>query len=288
MESCNLFRRSSTVANANAETVSSLAYGTFPFTEAAALYKLTFLTAAGNANSGKVQLLSLTRIVGTTVTIAQTGINDHSGLSGLSGSNVHPALSVSTDITNFAGILTSSEVDVQQALDRIDDYAAPLASPTFTGKVTTAATGTGNAGLNLPPGTAPTSPVDGDVWTTTAGMYVRINGATVGPLGTGGGGGGATVSATAPSSPTSGQIWYDSTGGGTYVYYDSFWVEVGSPVTPSGAVGGSANKVFFENDQTVTSDYTITSGKNAISAGPITVNTGVVVTIPSGSTWTVV
>jgi hypothetical protein len=34
----------------------------------------------------------------------------------------------------------------------------------------------------VPHGTAPTSPVDGDVWTTTAGLYVRINGVTVGPL----------------------------------------------------------------------------------------------------------
>lgn len=50
------------------------------------------------------------------------------------------------------------------------------------GKVTTVATSTANAGLRLPHGTAPTSPVDGDVWTTTAGLYVRVNGSTVGPL----------------------------------------------------------------------------------------------------------
>lgn len=41
---------------------------------------------------------------------------------------------------------------------------------------------TGVAGFRLPHGAAPTSPVNGDVWTTTAGLYVRINGATVGPL----------------------------------------------------------------------------------------------------------
>jgi hypothetical protein len=49
-------------------------------------------------------------------------------------------------------------------------------------KLTTLATATGTAGFNLPAGTAPTVPADGDVWTTTAGMYVRINGATIGPL----------------------------------------------------------------------------------------------------------
>lgn len=41
---------------------------------------------------------------------------------------------------------------------------------------------TSAASLNAPHGSAPTSPVDGDIWTTTAGLFVRINGSTVGPL----------------------------------------------------------------------------------------------------------
>lgn len=54
-----------------------------------------------------------------------------------------------------------------------------------------------------------------------------------------------------------------------------------------GASGGGANQVFYENDQTVTANYTITTGKNAMSTGPITVNSGVTVTVPSGSVWVV-
>lgn len=50
------------------------------------------------------------------------------------------------------------------------------------GKATLAATDAGYASANLPHGTAPSSPANGDVWTTTAGIYVRINGVTVGPL----------------------------------------------------------------------------------------------------------
>lgn len=53
---------------------------------------------------------------------------------------------------------------------------------TASGLVLTAASATGAAGLRLPHGAAPTSPVNGDIWTTTAGLFVRINGATVGPL----------------------------------------------------------------------------------------------------------
>lgn len=53
-------------------------------------------------------------------------------------------------------------------------------------------------------------------------------------------------------------------------------------------VGGGSDKVFYENDKTVNSNYTISSNKNAMTAGPITVASGVTVTVPSGSTWTVV
>ena len=43
-----------------------------------------------------------------------------------------------------------------------------------------------------------------------------------------------------------------------------------------------------ENDTTITANYTITTGRNALSAGPLTVNTGVTITVPTGSVWTVV
>tara|TARA_R100000353_G_scaffold35924_1_gene28578 strand:- start:853 stop:1587 length:735 start_codon:yes stop_codon:yes gene_type:complete len=55
-----------------------------------------------------------------------------------------------------------------------------------------------------------------------------------------------------------------------------------------GASGSGNNQVFWENDQTVTANYTITNNKNAGSFGPITINSGVVVTIGSGQTWSIV
>jgi hypothetical protein len=56
----------------------------------------------------------------------------------------------------------------------------------------------------------------------------------------------------------------------------------------AGATGGSTDQVFYENDQTITTNYTITSNKNAMTAGPITINSGVTVTIPTGSEWSIV
>lgn len=60
---------------------------------------------------------------------------------------------------------------------------------------------TGAASLNIPHGTAPTSPVNGDCWTTTAGFFCRVNGSTVGPFGTASGG---TVTSVAISGGTTG------------------------------------------------------------------------------------
>ena len=58
---------------------------------------------------------------------------------------------------------------------------------------------------------------------------------------------------------------------------------------PSAPVGGSAsNKVFFENDKVVSVNYQITSTKNAMTAGPVTINSGIGVTVPSGCAWTIV
>ena len=58
----------------------------------------------------------------------------------------------------------------------------------------------------------------------------------------------------------------------------------------AGATGGNsgANAVFWENDQTITHDYTISTNKNAGSFGPLTINSGVTVTVPNNSTWTIV
>lgn len=67
-------------------------------------------------------------------------------------------------------------------------------------------------------------------------------------------------------------------------YTGTLWGEIGG----GGATGGGTDQVFVENDQVVTTDYTLSAGKNASSAGPITINTGVTVTIPTGATWVIV
>ena len=92
-----------------------------------------------------------------------------------------------------------------------------------------------------------------------------------------------TVQRDAIVSPVGGLLIYNTTQLSYQVYNGTSWTSVGG-----GATGGGSNQVFVENDQTVTDNYTITSGKHAMSTGPITINSGVVVTVPSGSNWVVI
>ena len=67
-----------------------------------------------------------------------------------------------------------------------------------------------------------------------------------------------------------------------YTYPAETWGTLGG-----GAGGGGADEIFVENAMTVTTDYELTSGKSASSVGPITINSGVTITIPSGQNWVI-
>jgi hypothetical protein len=84
-------------------------------------------------------------------------------------------------------------------------------------------------------------------------------------------------------SPSTGFFRFNTTLGKAEIYTGSAWGSVGG-----GATGGGTDEAFVENSNTITTNYTISSGKNAMSAGPMTINSGVTVTVPSGSYWTIV
>lgn len=93
----------------------------------------------------------------------------------------------------------------------------------------------------------------------------------------------AGTTAQRPGSPNSGMIRFNTTLGQFEGYNGTIWSSVGG-----GATGGGSDTVFLENSNTVTTNYTLTTNKNAVSAGPVTVNSGVTVTIPSGASWVIV
>lgn len=79
-----------------------------------------------------------------------------------------------------------------------------------------------------------------------------------------------------------GMIRYNSTTSAYEGYNATAWTSLGG-----GATGGGTDTVFVENGQTITTSYTLSTSKNAMSVGAITINSGVVVTIPSGARWVV-
>lgn len=92
------------------------------------------------------------------------------------------------------------------------------------------------------------------------------------------------VGATAdrPVTPVEGMFRRNSETEAFEGYDGSSWGSLG------GASGGGGNPFIYENDTNVTVDYALTAGKNGVSAGPIEINSGIEVTIPAGSVWTIV
>jgi hypothetical protein len=93
----------------------------------------------------------------------------------------------------------------------------------------------------------------------------------------------AGTTAQRPGTATSGMIRFNTSLVTFEGYNGTTWGTIGG-----GATGGGSDDVFYENGQTVTTNYTLTSNKNAVSAGPITINSGVTVTVPSGASWVIV
>lgn len=91
------------------------------------------------------------------------------------------------------------------------------------------------------------------------------------------------TTAQRPGSPNSGMIRFNSDLTTFEGYNGSAWGSIGG-----GATGGGSDAVFLENDNAVTVNYTLTTNKNAVSAGPVTINSGVTVTVPSGQSWVIV
>jgi len=180
---------------------------------------------------------------------------------------------VYTDGTNFYSAQTGSAGDF-----KVNGNFTVTGNQTDTGNLTVGGTfAASNAATFAVSPTAPT-PSAGDNSTKVA-TTAFVSTASVGTATNIAGGAanrvvyqtgaGATGFITAPTVVGTALVW----NGSTFVWS-----------APSAAV---ANGCVYENGQTITSDYTMTSGNNGESAGPITIGTGVNVTIPDGSFWVI-
>jgi hypothetical protein len=102
-----------------------------------------------------------------------------------------------------------------------------------------------------------------------------------------------TVSASEPPGAAVGDEWFNPTTNSLYkrtvINGVARWFSLnGSTSTTSVASVSSIAGAIYENSQYITSNYTISEGKNGMSAGPVTVNNGITVTVPQGSVWVIV
>lgn len=144
---------------------------------------------------------------------------------------------------------------------------------TASGALTVAGTFTANGATVIGSTSTSTVTINAATLTVPTTLALSSTGAVKMPVGT---------TAERPTAST-GQIRYNSTLTQFEGYGASSWGTIGG-----GATGGGSNQAFYENDVTITDSYTITTSKNAMTAGPITINDSVTVTVPDGSRWTVI
>ena len=151
--------------------------------------------------------------------------------------------------------------------------SAPASGESFFG-VLLASADYLNAGGTFPDGTVSVPSITFTEDTDTG--FFRVSSGQIGIVANG-----TKVAQFPASTGSSGQL-LSTNGAGVLSYVDP----------PASATGGGTDKAIYENATAITADYTIGtsfgSTCNAMSAGPITINSGVTVTGPAGSTYTVV
>ena len=199
---------------------------------------------------------------GTAVTATAAELNILDGVTAnTSEFNVLDGITVTTSELNYASGLTSNVQDQINA-------KVPINSPVLTGtpEAPTAAVGTNTVQI------ATTAFVNSEIASDAVPKTAATGSAAI-PSGT---------QAQRDGSPSAGYFRFNSDVAKFEGYNGAAWGSVGG-----GATGGGSDEVFVENGQTVTSNYTLTTNKNALSVGPISINSGVTVTVPTGSNWVV-
>ena len=201
------------------------------------------------------------------------------------GSGLDADLLDGIDSTGFAtaaqGTLANSAVQPGDNVSTLTNDAGYLTSFTETNDLTSAVTW-----ANVPDANITQSSV------TQHQAALSITESQISDLGTYVTKTSATGSAEVPSgttaqrdgTPAAGYLRFNTTDSSFEGYDGSAWGAIGGG---GGASGGGSDAIFYENGQTITTSYTITSNTNAMSTGPLTVNSGVSVTVPSGSRWVV-
>jgi microcystin-dependent protein len=178
------------------------------------------ITSAANGD-----VLKYNSALGVWENVASDDIPAHAGTHELGGSDeveIAPSQVTGTAIVEGDARLTNSRTPTAHTSTHIPGGSDEIDLTKIVGIGTTLPT--------LPNSLYPAGSLFG-VGSVAPYLLYRSTGSAWDQIG-GAGGGGITISDTAPATPSAGDLWYDSTTGRTYVYYDSFWVEVGNTTPP--------------------------------------------------------
>jgi hypothetical protein len=243
-------------------------------------------STAATTGEGTTHTLSIGQAVGTT---------DNVTFAGVTADAIKVGVTAANEIDTTSGDLT---IDSAGGTVTVDDNLVVTGNLTVSGSTTSINTETltvddniivlnnnvtgsptENAGIEVERGTSTNVSIR---WNETSDKWEFTNdGSTYSNLGAGG----ATISDTPPSSPVTGQIWYESDTGKTFVYYDSFWIElVGSTgaqgptgaTGPTGAEGGTTTLT--------TKGDLLTRSESAVARLPVGATNGHVLTVDSAET----
>jgi hypothetical protein len=235
--------------------------------ELTATYALTGLSTTGAATIGTtLGVTGVTTLSGGGTSTTPATDNNTTNIA-TTAFVVGQASATAPVVNGTAATGTSLRYSRQDHVHPTDTTRAPLASPTFTGTVTipTGASISGYAPL-ASPSFSGTVNFAGDVNLNSTGYLDLPSGTT----------------AQRPGTASAGMIRYNNQLN-QFEGYGTGWGAIGG-----GATGGGSDRVFVETGQNVTTDYTLTAGYNAVTAGPVTVANNITVTIPSDSSWVVV
>ena len=228
-------------------------------------------SAAGSATTATTQASAAS----TSATNAASSASAASTSASAASTSATNAATSATAASTSAGNAATSATAAQAALDSIENFylGASATAPTVDDNGDPLAAGDWyfNTTDNK------TYVYNGTSWQVTvedtSGLVAKTSstGSAVIPVGT---------DAQRDGTPSTGYFRWNTDQGSAEIYDGSAWGAVGG--------GGAATTGFMEHANTIAENQAITSGNNAVSGGPITIDTGYSVTIPTGSTWTIV